>query len=66
MLEGIWRRPRFGDARGAWPGNAMSWIMGKDVVTGCDTPYPQCVRMGLIPGPKRVGEALVRTMDARI
>jgi hypothetical protein len=40
MLEGIWRRPRFGDARGAWPGNAMSWIMGKDVVTGCDTPYP--------------------------
>src|SRR6202041_2119535 len=34
-------------------------------VTGWDTPYPYAFEWEYFPGPKRVGEALVRTMDAR-
>jgi 2-oxoisovalerate dehydrogenase E1 component beta subunit len=34
-------------------------------VTGWDTPYPYAFEWDYFPGPKRVGEALLRTMDAR-
>jgi len=34
-------------------------------VTGWDTPYPYAFEWEYFPGPKRVGEALVQTMDAR-
>jgi 2-oxoisovalerate dehydrogenase E1 component beta subunit len=34
-------------------------------VTGWDTPYPYAFEWDYFPGPKRVGEALVRIMDAR-
>jgi 2-oxoisovalerate dehydrogenase E1 component beta subunit len=34
-------------------------------VTGWDTPYPYALEWEYFPGPKRVAEALVRTMDER-
>jgi 2-oxoisovalerate dehydrogenase E1 component beta subunit len=34
-------------------------------VAGWDTPYPYAFEWEYFPGPKRVGEALVRTMEAR-
>ncbi|MGO8800099.1 MAG: alpha-ketoacid dehydrogenase subunit beta [Roseiarcus sp.] len=34
-------------------------------VAGWDTPYPYAFEWEYFPGPKRVGEALVRTRDAR-
>jgi len=34
-------------------------------VAGWDTPYPYAFEWEYFPGPKRVGEALLRTMDAR-
>ena len=33
-------------------------------VTGWDTPYPHAFEWEYFPGPKRVGEALLRTMEA--
>ena len=33
-------------------------------VTGWDTPYPHAQEWDYFPGPKRVGEALVATMEA--